>query len=70
MQKWEIAGISLLPVLELVTVLNDYLAPGHVLGDGVLLVPESVIIHSIAFVGTVAALVRAMMDKRKAKVGE
>jgi hypothetical protein len=65
MKKWEIAGISLLPVIELVLAMNDYLA-GYAMDDGILLVPEVVILHVMAAGATAAAIVRASMDQKAA----
>lgn len=66
MQKWEIAGISVLPVIELAMALNDYLA-GAGLGDGVLLVPEAIVLRVFAVIATSAAIVRALRDRKAAK---
>ena len=61
MQKWEIAGISMLPVVELALVLNTAL--GH---DGAPLVDPTIILHAFAAVATLAALVRAGLAKKAA----
>jgi hypothetical protein len=67
MKKWEIAGISVLPVVELVLALNDLLAPGYAMGDGIVLVPETVILHVVAAVATTAAIIRGMRDSKAAE---
>lgn len=61
MQKWEIAGISFLPVVECLLAINTAAGSG-----GEPLVAEALLIHILAGVMTVAALVRALLDKRKA----
>jgi hypothetical protein len=65
MQKWEIAGISMLPVVELVLMLN-----GQMGTDGQPLVDPAIILQVVAAVATLAAIVRAALDKRKALKGE
>lgn len=60
MQKWEIAGISVLPIVELVLALNVSL--GH---DGAPLVDPAIILHAVAAIATVAAIVRASIAARK-----
>lgn len=65
MQKWEIAGISLLPVVELVMALNAQMGQ-----DGQPLVDPAIILHAVAALATIAAIVRGYMDKRKAASGE
>lgn len=61
MQRWEIAGISMLPVVEFVMLLNTQLG-----SEGQPLVSEALLLQAFAAVATLAAIVRAVMDKRKA----
>lgn len=61
MQKWEIAGISLLPIVELVLALNTSFGT-----EGQPLVDPAIILHFVAAIATLAAIVRAALDKRKA----
>jgi hypothetical protein len=60
MQKWEIAGISFLPVVECVMAINA--AAGI---DGQPWIAESLLLRIFAAVATLAALVRAVLAQRK-----
>lgn len=61
MQKWEIAGISFLPVVECMMAINSAAGP-----DGQPLVSEALLLHIVAAAMTIAAIVRAFADRKKA----
>lgn len=61
MQKWEIAGISVYPVIEAVLAIN--VAMGT---EAEPWMPEALLLRLVAAVATIAALVRAALDQRKA----
>lgn len=56
--KWEIAGISVMPVVEAVLAINAQLPSP---------LPESLILHIVIAIATIAAIARALIDAKKAK---